>query len=79
MIEIFKKNSKKLVFGTIISSLILAVIVYLIIGPYNYDFIELLLKIRERGIALYVCVILFPAFLIFFFTINLAEAVIKKK
>lgn len=77
MKEIFQKNGEKLVLGTILNSIISLVVVYILIGPLNDMITELLPKIKEGGFEVRTCLILSPIFLIFFFTMNLSEAVLK--
>ncbi len=77
MKEIFQKNGEKLVLGTILNSIISLVVVYILIGPLNDTITELLPKIKEGGFEVSTCLILFPIFLIVFFTMNLSEAVLK--
>ncbi len=77
MKEIFEKNGEKLVLGTILNSIIALVIVYILIGPLNETITDLLPKIKEGGFEVRACLVVFPIFLIMFFTINLSEAVVK--
>ena len=75
--EVLKKYLGEIVIVPIVCTLIALVIAYIVIGPYNYEFVELLLAIREKGLELYFCWILFPALLIVFFLIKFLEVVIK--
>lgn len=51
MEKIFKKHWKELLIDTVCCALFITVIMYLIIGPYNSDFVDILEFISKDGIA----------------------------
>ncbi len=78
MSNIFKKHGKKVLIDSVVGAIIATVIVYVIVGPYNTEFVKILQGISEKGFAVNTCLIVFPAFLIACLSFNLAKIVIKE-
>ncbi len=79
MSNIFKKHGKKVLIDSVVGALIATVIVYVIIGPYNTEFVNILQGISEKGLVVNTCLIMFPALLIVCLCINLGKIVIEEK
>ena len=74
-----KNNKKEIIINSIISSIIITILVYIIIGPFNKDFVKLLETISKQGNEVTIIFILFPCILICYICINILKAIINKK
>lgn len=79
MEKIFKKHWKELLIDTICCALFITVIMYLIIGPYNSDFVDILKFISKDGIAVNLSLVMFPVYLILCFIIKLVTTVMSEE
>ena len=79
MNKLLKKHGKKILINSVSGALIITIIAYLILGPYNIEFTNVLKGISERGNAKEVCFTLFPIFLIIHMIIDVGKLVIKEK
>lgn len=74
-----KKYGKKVLIDSLISSIIATIIVYIIIGPYNNEFVKIMQDIAENGIAMKVSIIIFFIILIVYLIINIGKIVVARK
>ena len=79
MNKILKKHGKKLLIDSVIGALIVVAIVYVIIGPYNTEFVNIMQGVAKDNSAINVSLILFPIILIIDLIINLGIIVTKEK
>ena len=79
MKNIIKKYRKEVLMNSIIGSILSTVIVYVIIGPYNTEFVDILQGIATDGSAVEVSLVMFPIILILCLMINLGRIVVKEK
>ena len=79
MNKILKKHGKKLLIDSVIGALIVVAIVYVIIGPYNTEFVNIMQGVAKDNSAINVSLILFPIILIIDLIINLGIIVTKGK
>ena len=79
MEKIFKKHWKELLIDTVCCALFITVIMYLIVGPYNSDFVNILQFIAKDDIAVNLSLIMFPIYLIFCFIIKLGTTVMSEE
>ncbi len=79
MNKILKKHGKKLLIDSVVGALIVTVIVYVIIGPYNTEFVNIMQGVAKDNSAINVSLILFPIILIIYLIINLGIIVTKEK
>ena len=77
--KIFKKHWKELLIDTVCCALFITVIMYLIVGPYNSDFVNILQFIAKDDIAVNLSLIMFPIYLIFCFIIKLGTTVMSEE
>lgn len=79
MEKIFKKHWKELLIDTVCCALFITVIMYLIIGPYNSDFVDILEFISKDGIAVNLSLVMFPVYLILCFLIKLGTTIMSEE
>lgn len=79
MNKILKKHGKKLLINSVIEALIVVAIVYIIIGPYNTEFVNIMQVIEKGGSAIEISFFMFPIILIIYLIINLGRIVMKEK
>ncbi len=79
MNKIIKKHGKKVLIDSVIGAFIATVIVYVIIGPYNTEFVNIMQGIAKDGSAFEVSLIMFPIILIVYLIIKLGRIVIEEK
>ena len=79
MKKIFKKHWKELLIDTVCCTLFITVIMYLIVGPYNSDFVSILQFIAKDGIAVNLSLVMFPVYLILCFLIKLGTTIMSEE
>ena len=72
-------NRKKVLIDSLIEAIIVTIILYVIIGPYNNEFVNIMQDISKNESVLSVCILMFPIFLIVHICVNLGKTVIKGK
>ncbi len=75
----YTKTGKAILIEALISSVVLAIIIYVIVGPLGLDVTKLLEALSTKNAALEFALYLLPALLIVNLTISLGLMIIKKK
>ena len=79
MKKLLKKYGKKILIDSIVGAIIATIIAYVIVGPYNSEFTEILQIIASHDSKTEICIIIFLITLIINITINLGKVVVKNK
>ncbi len=77
--KLFKKHGKEILINSVVGALTGTIIIYVIIGPYNDEFVKLLQAISSDGSALEICLMIFPMILIFYLALDIGKIIAKEK
>ena len=80
MNKILKKHGKKILVNSVVCSLVVAVITYVIVGPYNSEFVKILQGVANKSNSqIELSIIMFFIALILCLIVELAKIVMKEK
>lgn len=79
MNKLSKEDYKKILLNTIINSVLITIIIYLVLGPFNNEIVNIMQEIKNNNSVFDAIIIIFPIIIIFYLSMNIAVIVSKKK
>ena len=79
MNKLSKEDWKKIILNTIINSLLITVIIYLVLGPFNDEIVNIMQEIKNNNSVFDAIIIIFLIIIIFYLSFNIAVTVSKKR